>query len=377
MRVAFLYRGPLERARLSLMLQGVSRAFGPVKFRWLVPWGPAVASALGKAAYAEFLSSNAGAIEDDRQLDGRTASFRRTRRTLTNELGLPDVVVCFGFTSLLYGRALNPNRLAWVVNGLPEERLIHRDTLRAAAMTRVLWRSVRMGRRPHLTVVVSERMRSLLTERLGPMPFLVIPSCTDVALFRPPASTSRRFHTYLGTGAPWQGLDLLGSVWSELAKRDPSVAFRVVSKDARTRVLGQAVPQDRVEFVAGSRPEEVAKFLWQAEAGFLLRRPNVVNSLAAPAKFAEYVASGTPVIATDTGWDLASFVRETRCGLVLTPTDPPEVMATSYLTFRDRGGLLDAQRACLEAAPRLDRSIHADRLARALRDLAPSGAEAA
>lgn len=376
MNVAFLYRGPLERSRLSLVLQGTSRAFGPVKFRWLVPWGPQVASPSKKAGYAEFLSWNAEAIEDHCELDGRTASFYRTRSSLSEELGSPDVAVCFGFTSLLYGRALNPKCLAWVVNGLPEERLLHRDTLRAAAMTTLLWRSVRVGRRPDLTVVVSEGMRSLLTERLGCIPMLVIPSCTDVASFRPPPSTSRRFHTYLGSGAPWQGLDLLGSVWREVAERDPSVMFRVVSKDARTRVLAEVVPPGRVEFVAAARPAEVARFLWEAEAGFLLRRPNIVNSLAAPAKFAEYVASGTPVIATDTGWDLASFIRETRCGFLVNPTDPPEVMAARYLAFREQGGLLAAQRACLEAARWVDRSLHADRLAQALRELVPSALEA-
>lgn len=375
MRVGFVYRGPLERQRLTLILMGAARAFGPVKFRWLVPWGRSSTPPTG--AYADFLGWNDAAIEDHGELDGSTCALGWARRYLADDLGPLDVVISFGFTSILYTDGVPAARCVWVVNGLPEERLLHRDGLRTRATIRAQYGMVRRSRRPDLVVVVSEGMRELLARRLWSFPSLIIPSCTDMSAFTPVGSPTRRFLTYVGSGAPWQCLDQLEGVWAELAAREPSLEFRVVSRDDRTRVLGQRIPEGRFHVRSAESARQVAPFLWEAEAGFLIRRPNVINSLAAPAKFSEYVAAGAAVVATDTGWDVATFVRETRCGLVLDPSSSPAVMAERYLAFRAGGGLLEAQRASLEAAPRLDRSLHADRLAASLQELRPRGVGAA
>jgi glycosyltransferase involved in cell wall biosynthesis len=64
-------------------------------------------------------------------------------------------------------------------------------------------------------------------------------------------------------------------------------------------------------------PTAVPRYLAAADVGLLPRDENLVNRVASPVKFAEYLASGIPVILSDGIGDYSELVRSGDLGAVL------------------------------------------------------------
>lgn len=69
--------------------------------------------------------------------------------------------------------------------------------------------------------------------------------------------------------------------------------------------------------IIGVPQEEVRNYLCTADFGFLLREDSVVNNVASPTKFAEYLMSGVPAILTHCIGDYSEFTREYDTGFVM------------------------------------------------------------
>lgn len=360
-----LYRGQIERSRLALVVDAMTEAFRtPLAFRWLVPPPLDPGSEEVASRLRLFLAAHADQIADHSLHDGRLRSLPRAARELRALMAPGTPIVGFQFTAIFYVRLLRPGHpFCWVINGLPEQRLLE-PTLRDRPAVKAQWAAARLGPKPQLTLVTTAVMGRLSSERLGGLEWIAVPSSTDLDEFAPKAELPRSYLTFVGIDAPWQGLDLLAEMWRELARRDPDLRFRVVSRDPGVRVVKDAVPQTDMRSV--EEPAGVAPLLWEAEAGFLLRRPSIVNSATTQIKFAEYVAAGVPVVATDIGWESGDVIRETGCGLLLPHSATPAEMAKAYLEFRV-DGLQLARAACKEAARLRDRTVGVQRFAAALR----------
>jgi hypothetical protein len=207
-------------------------------------------------------------------------------------------------------------------------------------------------------------MSEHLRRELGNVATEAVPNCVDRARFGARGDPVRRYLTYQGTGAPWQGLEILSRVWGELARADPGLVFRVISNDARTRVLGAHLPEARIEYRSGDGPADVAALLHECRAGFIIRSPHVANRVSFPTKFGEYVAAGVPVVCSDVGWELTGIVRTTGCG-VSVPADASvvEVAARTVDLLGDPVAERAAAAGCAAAALLLDRDTWIERLA--------------
>jgi glycosyltransferase involved in cell wall biosynthesis len=280
-----------------------------------------------------------------------------------------SVVHAVGFSTLTYARAAPRHRLGWFINGIPEERLLYRQAWRTRAAVRASWLLARLGARPDLSVVVSSRMARLVEERLPGTATAVAPTCPRLDRFRPPGDADRTLVTYLGSGAPWQGLDKVAAIWAAMADIDERVRFRVISRDARAKVLTAGVPSDRIEVIGTNDPDEVARMLWQADIGFLVREPDLVNEVSFPTKFGEYVAAGVPVVLSDLDWDLSDIARATDCALLVSPRSSTAEIAKATLAYLERvhadAGVRDR---CQIAAEQLSYDYWRERLVAALRD---------
>jgi len=360
-----LYRGPLERSRLALVVDAMTEAFRtPVAFRWLVPPPLDLRSADVAGRLRLFLDAHEDQIATHSLHDGRLRSLPAAARELRHLADRGAPVVGFQFTAIFYVRLLRRGHpFCWVINGLPEQRLLE-PSLRDHAAVKAQWAAARLGPKPQLTLVTTDAMGRLTSERLGGLDWIAVPSSTDLAEFSPRVELPRSYLTFVGTDAPWQGLDLLADVWRELARRDPDLRFRVVSREPGVRMVKDAVPQTDMRSV--EEPADVAPLLWEAETGFLLRRPSLISSTTTQIKFAEYVAAGVPVVATDIGWETGDVIRSTGCGLLVPPTATPEEMADAYLAFRAER-LEQARAACSEAVKLRDRAVGVERFAAALR----------
>jgi glycosyltransferase involved in cell wall biosynthesis len=273
------------------------------------------------------------------------------------------LALAIGFTSLPFARVVRAGRLVWCVNGIPEERLLHRDDGRQQLAVQALWRIARVGRSPDAAITVSEPMAELVRERVATTQTFVAPTVVDRSTFRLRAAGPGEL-TYVGSAAPWQDLPLLAEIWSALHRRDPDLRFRVVSKDARADVLCRALPASVVESGSAADPAAVAEQLRATQLGFIVRRPHPVNAVSYPTKFGEYVASGVGVVTTDIGWDIGRLVRSTGCGLVLDVDDSPGRMADDVLGFLHGPGAAPdvLSDACDAAASALDRSLYVKEL---------------
>ncbi len=285
------------------------------------------------------------------------ASVPRIRAALRTTSG---PVVGIGFASLALARAAGSVLDVWVVRGIPEELTMYRRSLLARAEARARWRIAWLAGKPAITIAVSEPMAHMLTARTRAQRVFTIPNTVRPSTFEPPAADApaRAFLTYLGSGAPWQAIDLLEDVWGEVARLDPSTRFRIITRDDRARSLASRIG-NRAEVASATNGNAIGQLLWEASAGFLLRRPGPVNEASWPVKLGEYLAAGVPVVTTDIAWDPARFVRDTGTGVVVRPTDSPRQIAEQVLELTAAGISVAQTRA---AAVRLDERMWLDRL---------------
>ena len=236
-----------------------------------------------------------------------------------------------------------------------EERLLYDDSRRARAITASLWRSARLGPRPDVAITVSRPMSALVASRMGVGHTFELPTAVDRAVFQPRSKDEPPLLNYTGSGAPWQNLDLLSSVWAQVASLDEDVRFLVVSRDERARVALEGLPPERTEIVAGHGPGHVAELTAGARLGFAIRRPHLVNEVSYPTKFGEYVAAGTEVVATDIGWDMADVIERTGCGLLVDWRARPALIAEQVVEHLQHRADADRASACASAASEMDR----------------------
>jgi glycosyltransferase involved in cell wall biosynthesis len=87
--------------------------------------------------------------------------------------------------------------------------------------------------------------------------------------------------------------------------------------DRMRHVLAAAGIADHRVTVKRVTQEEVPRYLAAADAGLLLRRPSRLNRFSQPTKFAEYLASGVPVVVSHGTGVLPEFVEHSGAGMAV------------------------------------------------------------
>lgn len=130
---------------------------------------------------------------------------------------------------------------------------------------------------------------------------------------------SKTVLAYCGSMYGWEmprsALDLLSRMLSGI----PDAHLLVITThpaDARTELGRVGVPSKSVTIVSLPH-KEVPKALTAADIGLLLREDNIVNNVAAPTKFGEYLACGLPVIVSPGVGDTSEVVSGRGVGWVL------------------------------------------------------------
>lgn len=180
-------------------------------------------------------------------------------------------------------------------------------------------------------IVVSRALGRYVRNRYGTpaSKISVIPCCADSNLFHfDPALRDRTrielgladrlVCTHLGSFFEWYESEMLVQAFKGIRERYPTAHLLAVTpgKDAAHRFLAGHLPSDAFT-VTSAVHERVPALLNASDLGFLLLRasPNIETS--SPAKFAEYLNSGVPVIITSGVGDFSSLVRHRRLGEVI------------------------------------------------------------
>lgn len=328
-----IYRGPLERARLAFTFEALIESESEdFYFIWI---SPLALDEKNMKRSNKFLTEYG--FKETLILEQSYKNLFSTKKAISKLIKDSEInlLVLIGFTSLEFGSGIKANKKIWFVNGIPEERNLGNNSLFTHRVVDMMWFFKKFFIKDlDLIITVSERMKNLMNSRLKGRKIFAAPTCVDTKIFKGNKPDKKYDFCYIGSGAQWQALDLLSEVWSHIHRLDPELNFRVISRDERTKVLGNGIDEKRINFVSSDNFEEVANYLAECEAGFLLRRDHIVNQVSFPTKLAEYLASGCWVISTDMNWDISDYFRKFNIGVLISPKEEPLVMAKKILEFR-------------------------------------------
>lgn len=181
---------------------------------------------------------------------------------------------------------------------------------------------------------------------IPPERFAVVPCCTRVDAFpADPAIRARvrqrlgladRFVvTYCGSLEWYQLADQAIRVFRLIRTMKPKAHLLAITTHAgrmRTALAESGVAPEE-STVLSLPPHEVPEHLLASDVGLLLRHADAVNRVASPVKFAEYLASGTPVILTEGIGDYSKAVQEHRLGAVVHLELPDDELASELKAF--------------------------------------------
>ncbi len=120
---------------------------------------------------------------------------------------------------------------------------------------------------------------------------------------------------YSGSVAGWQNLNELDHWFYELLQAQPHFKLLLLTREIPdTLKLKTLTQQVQHRWLA---PDEVGETLQTCDYGWLVREATVTNQVASPVKFAEYLASGLPVLVSENLGDYPDFVRSHDAGRIV------------------------------------------------------------
>lgn len=306
-----IYRGPLQRSRLSLIISSYCEAFHDVHFIWLVP----CPKYFQKSIFFKFI--NQFDLTEIDSIDASINRFISAYKYLNKKVKKEDYsrLVLVGTTSILFLPFKSDIPRDFFINGIPEERCFHNSNLYNRIHVLLIWKSISFHRVDRV-FSVSENMSKYLQSKIKAKSFFSIPS----GIYHNQGEEKFRAGTkmvYSGSGAPWQWLSHLSQVWEEIQMIDSSIEFLVISRDSRAKILAQGLTPGSVTFVNATNGEEVFEFLQEGKLGFLIREDHLVNQVCYPIKFGEYLAAGLHVVVSDFDWACSQFVKENGGGILV------------------------------------------------------------
>jgi glycosyltransferase involved in cell wall biosynthesis len=169
---------------------------------------------------------------------------------------------------------------------------------------------------------------------------------------------------FCGSSHLWQLPRESGAMFLAIKALDPSAHYLVLTPGAarmRDLLARLGIPPGDLTVLSAAH-DDVPGYLEAADLGLLLRERSLVNQVASPVKFAEYMASGVPVVISDGIGDYTGLVRERGAGVVVDGVaDSPANSATlsEFLSgYRsDPGAMRRRCRAVAEQVLPIDRVL--------------------
>jgi glycosyltransferase involved in cell wall biosynthesis len=162
---------------------------------------------------------------------------------------------------------------------------------------------------------------------------------------------------YLGGASPWQRPRFMVECFCELLAIRPDAVMLIISgnPEAFAELLESSGVSDDSVRICSLPHQEVAATAAAADVGMLLREETLINRVASPTKFAEYLAAGVPVVLADILRDFAAITRREKIGAVVPATAPATDVAAQIheLLALCRRNRAEFQERCMDAARRL------------------------
>lgn len=188
--------------------------------------------------------------------------------------------------------------------------------------------------------VVSEAMKSWVHDAFGRDDAIVIPCCIGGVPTQPEAAVraevraqmgftpEQRVLCYCGGTAVWQKLEEIVRLMAQVSATLPNARFLFICKkraevDRLAALTG--LSQKTYQVTSGTQAE-VGRLLLAADAGIILREPDLVNRVSCPVKVGEYLAAGLPLVMSPGIGDLSELVNRQGIGVLAgSAADAPAV----------------------------------------------------
>lgn len=160
--------------------------------------------------------------------------------------------------------------------------------------------------------------------------FRVIPTCADLALFRPGSAPGGRFTLgYVGSTGLWYDFAPVVRTFALLRELRPDARLLLLTRDPEDplREALRAFPEGAVELRSASRKETAEAMRTMHFTAFFLR-PSYAKTASMPTKLGEFLGSGVPCLTNVGCGDLESFFERGGIGrAVKDPADEAELRA--------------------------------------------------
>jgi len=127
---------------------------------------------------------------------------------------------------------------------------------------------------------------------------------------------------YSGSLEGWQCFDEILKLFSAFHSFSIKFRFVFLSKDAgkiHSKIRG-SIPIDAYR-VYSATASELPYYLAQCDFGFLVRKPHVINQVAAPIKVKDYLLAGMRIVVTSGVGDTSEFISTHDCGVTVEYND--------------------------------------------------------
>jgi len=247
----------------------------------------------------------------------------------------------------------------------PDERVDGEHWKRSSLRYR-MWKGIErtLCRDARAIVVLTERAQGEL-RRLGlapaETPVRVIPTCADLAHFRPVPPEERPpecradvpRYLILGSTGTWYLRDETLDLAALALHRDSRAVLHVLTLDApgplARGLVARGVAEHRV-VVRAVPPADVPRWISGARAAFILLRSSWSKGASCPTKLGELLGCGVPVLMTPGIGDADRILDGSRVGVMVTAFDEAPLARALHLldVLHDRGGVAERCRALAE-----------------------------
>ena len=158
-------------------------------------------------------------------------------------------------------------------------------------------------------------------------PVTVIPTCADLARFRPlprEHASSGFVLGYTGTAGTWYLFDEVAACFAQLLQIRPNARFLVVNRGEHAyiheRLAAAGVPDVAVELTSATHAE-VPRQMARMDAGVFFIKPVFSKQASAPTKLAEFLGCGIPCLGNAGVGDMADVLEGEHVGVALISFD--------------------------------------------------------
>lgn len=172
-------------------------------------------------------------------------------------------------------------------------------------------------------VVVSNAFKKYLIQKFFSIQekIFVIPNRTKIEYHKELNNQKRlskkKIGIYSGSAAKWQRVPELSKLINLSLKKNDNISFEILTYEKDKFEVEFEKKSLKGIKVVKVDSDQVFNHLSQANFGILLRENNLINNVASPLKFAEYLAAGLPVLLSEGIGDTEEIVEKYNVGVII------------------------------------------------------------